>query len=143
MASDEYNIETLVIAILADSATFSGVSIEHHAEDADTVSKGDRITVKCEPKTPMLERRKMTLAPAVWQAQVEVSMLASNSETTWDSWRDAVDAALTGAVPASVTTSADALFSHIYLESPSGGGQFNGPDKRRTLTRSLRAVFET
>lgn len=143
MPSDEYNIETLVIAILADSATFTGITPKHWVKDSDTATDGNRLTVKCEPATSFLDDRDDSRPPVAWQAQVEISMIASNDETTWDSWRAGVDAALLGAVPAAVTTAADAAFSHIRLYPPSGGGQFSGPDKRRTLTRTLRAVFET
>ena len=144
MASDEYNIETLVIAILADSATFSGVSIVHHVEDDSTVSKGDRLTVKCDPAFPLVDARKMSLPAGVLQANVTITAQSSAAETTFDGWRDAIDAAINAAsYPASVVTTATGLFPNgVILDQISGGTLFD-QEKRRELTRTFRVVFRT
>lgn len=143
MASDEYNIESLVIAILEDSATFSGVAVEHWVEDDATVSKGNRLTVKVDPMTPKVAAHRPDKKAPVWQSTITISAQHGGSETDFDGWRDAIDAAMMpAAYAASVVTLAGTSFPNgIVIESASGGDVFDAPGNRRTMTRTFPVVF--
>jgi hypothetical protein len=147
MASPEYNIETLVIAILRAHATLSAVDCEHHSEDADTGAKKNRINVKCDPKTPLVSGRSWSAPVPVWQAEIQIEALGALAETVWDGWRQAIDEAMmpaSGSYPAGVVTSAMAAFPlGLEIDNATSGGQFDSGEKRRSLTRTFRAVFQT
>lgn len=141
MSSPEHNIESLVIAVLGEHATFSGVNIEHHSADASTVEKANRLIVKCDAPNSDIKARKTTLPPYSWQAQVTVTAVAKSAKDTWDNWRAAIDEALLADASQDVKDTADSLFSWVETETPDGGGEDEGPDKRRTFTRSFRVLF--
>lgn len=143
MASPEYNIETLVIAILVDSATFTADQVCHHVEDDSTAERGNRITVKVDPMTPKVHAFRPDRKPPVWQSVITISMQTNGSETTFDSWRDSIDDAMMPSEYAAliVTQSATLFPNGIIIEPASGGGQFDGNSDRRTLTRTYPVVF--
>jgi hypothetical protein len=143
MASAEYNLETLVIAILTASATFSGVDIEHHSEDESTTGKNNRLTVRADPATPKVAAFRPDRKAPVWQSVVTITAQGSMADTTFDAWWDAIDDAMMPAsFSAGLITTATGLFPNgIVIESASGGSVFDGPSKRRTLTRTFPVVF--
>jgi hypothetical protein len=144
MASAEYNIESLVIAILQASATFTSVPVEHWVEDEDTTAKANRLTVRVEPRIPMAARRRPDITAEVWQAPLTISAQHKDGETALDDWRAAIDAAITGTPPAGVVTTATSLFPNgVTIDNPDGGAIFDGSTKRRTLIRTFRVVFMT
>jgi hypothetical protein len=143
MASAEYNIESLVIAILEASATFSGVSVEHHVEDESTTAKMSRVTVKADPATPKAEAFRPDRKAPVWQSVINIEVQHVGVDTTFDAWRDAIDDAMMPAsFAAGIVTTATSLFPNgIVIESANGGAVFDGPDKRRSVTRTFPVVF--
>lgn len=143
MASAEYNIESIVIAILEDSATFAVGDVVHHVEDDSTVSKGNRLTVKVDPMTPKVTSHRPDKKAPVWQSTITISAQHGGSETDFDTWRDAIDDAMMPTTyAASVVTLATTHFPNgIVIEPASGGTIFDAPSNRRTLTRTFPVVF--
>jgi hypothetical protein len=144
VTSYEYDIETLVMQILGLSAILSDVTIRHHTEDASTVSAGDRLTVRCDPKTPMTQARSTALRAPVWQADVTITAQSVDTDTSFDEWQEAIDTALmpaTNEYPAAAVTAATASFPNgIKILGATGGDRFT-EDKRRTLTRVYPVMF--
>lgn len=143
MASPEYNIESIVIAILEDSATFAVGDVVHHVEDDSTASKGNRLTVKVDPMTPKVAAHRPDKKAPVWQSVITISAQNNGTETTFDTWRDSIDDAIMPATyAASVITLATTHFPNgIVIEPANGGAVFDGPSDRRTLTRTFPVVF--
>lgn len=143
--SHEYDIETLVIQILGLNATFSGVDIEHHSDDESTVSKGNRITVRCDPKTPFVQARSTARVAPVWQADVTISAQSGGSAEDFESWQKAIDAAMWPAseeYPAAAVTAAGVSFPNgLKVLTMTGGDRFTGSVSRRTLTRVFPVIF--
>jgi hypothetical protein len=130
MASAEYEIESVIIAKLAASGTFTGIDIEHWTEDESTVTKANRLTVKVDPKTPAVPPYNPIATVPVWRSTITVSAQHNGTDTTFDAWREAVDSVVKNGVG-----------DVIKICPPDGGGIFDGPTKRRTLTRTFPVVF--
>lgn len=143
MASAEYNIESLVIAILQASATFTSVPVEHHVEDEATTEKGSRLTVKAENATPKVGPSRPNKKAPVWESVVTINVQHAGTDTEFDTWRAAIDAAMMPATyPAPVITSANSLFPNgIIIESANGGVIFDASEKRRKAARTFPVVF--
>src|SRR5688572_11049809 len=94
MASAEYNIESLVIAILQASATFTGVPVEHWVEDENTVEKANRLTVKVEQATPKVGPSRPNKKAPVWESVITIHVQHAGTDTEFDTWRAAIDGAM-------------------------------------------------
>lgn len=130
MASAEYEVESVIIAKLQASATFSGVPVEHWTEDTSTVSKGNRITVKADSSIPAVQPYNPIATVPVWRTVVTVSAQTDGTETAFENWREAIDATVKNGVG-----------DVVKIGPPTGGAIFDGPANRRTMTRTFEVVY--
>jgi hypothetical protein len=129
MASPEYNAETVAMALLALSATFSGVTIVHQCEDTDSVTTPNRLTVSCAPGSPAVEPFRPG-APPVSQSELTVTMKTNGAETVFDAWRLAIDSAIMAWRTANLDAPTVALFPNGIEFRPATGGDITQDDRR-------------
>lgn len=137
--SKEFQIETLIMAILSASSDLSGVTIAHYDSNAEP---SERIGVQVAPKTPLVPAKNTSTPAPIWQAQLTIyaERLASAGVAAFETWRNAIDAALiTNAYPAPVIAAATTAFPNgLGIDTP-GGGDLQAPQSDyRTLTRTFR-----
>lgn len=130
MASAEYEIESVIITKLEASATFAGIPVEHWTEDEDTVAKANRLKVKADPGIPAVQPYNPIATVPVWRTTVTVEAQFHGSDTTFEAWRVAIDATVKNGVS-----------DVIKIGPPTGGAIFDGPNKRRTISRTFDVVY--
>lgn len=109
MATAEYNLETIIVAMLKTNTSLTQ-QIVHKDEDSSAAK--DRIVVNVEPKTPGIMAYKQTEKPPSWQATARITLHeATRNVATMEGFLAAVDATLQASTPdASVVTLATGLF---------------------------------
>lgn len=141
MASPEESIETIIKSLI--TAALPTATVRGQDDNSSTVSVPNRITVDVAPKTPMLPARKETLYPPVWQSVVTITAKSNAATSTFDSWKDSIDDAISpsnNSYPVASTTLAASLFpSGLELFPLDGGEQQN--DDQRVFTRTFRAMY--
>lgn len=140
MASPEFNVESVVILILAAQAALPAA--KHYDDNTDTVQNLQRLAVKCSPKTIFAPARSLFLAPPVWQAilTIEYQEPTSTAVATWDAAIAAIDSAMTGTPPVAAVTAATGFFPQgMGIDIVNGGDKQTAGNDTRTLTRTYRA----
>ncbi len=126
MATSEYIIENVVIAMLSAQAALSGVSIKHWDEDTD--AEMDRIRVRCEPRKEFLKAHKDTLPPILWSSETTIEIrVGTRTSALIETYGTAVDAAM-ASTPAAAVTAAASLASIEFPSDESGSRQGDGAE---------------
>lgn len=139
--SSEYKIESIVIALIKTGATFASVSVVHH--DEDTAAGKDRITVKCDPKAPMIPGKNPAASTRVFQAEVLIEAhFATRTAATLETWATDIDALLQASPPGSIVSLATTHFpSGIMLDESERGARQEGSGAGRMREKMVRAIF--
>lgn len=107
--SSEYNLETIIVALLETNATLTQQII--HKDDDDGAQK-DRIVVAVEPKMPAIKAYRETEKPKVWMSTARITIRqATRDVSAMEEYANAVDATLQASTPdAAIVTLATGLF---------------------------------
>jgi hypothetical protein len=140
--SDLFNVETVVIAILATQGGLPAA--QHYDSNTDTVSTVERLSVKCSPPTDFFKARAPYLPPVLHQAvlTVEYQVPTSLSLTTYDNNIASIDVAMTSPQSGAVEALALSLFPQgMGIDNPDGGDKQNVGSEVRSYTRTFRAFW--
>ena len=138
----EYDVESIVIALLETSSALTGVQIVHREED--TRADVDRITVSAEVKVPELLGASPQVNPIAWGSMVNIdARLQTRDAATIETWGHAIDALLQAAPPAGVVSLAGTLFAsqNLALYAAEGGSRESENVESRQRVRTVKAVW--
>lgn len=138
MATSEYTIETVVLAMLADQAALSGLSMKHH--DVDTDAAIDRIVVRCEPREAFLAGFTPMAAPVMWKSALTIEIhVATRTAALIETYATAVDAAMITAPAAAVT--AAATLGSLYIDADESGNRQGDGSETYLRVKNYSAIF--
>ena len=129
MASASQLVQTHIITLLQASNALNGVNIRGDDDDGTTINIPHRITVSVGEYSPKLSARSELLPPAVLQATVTITGKTNANQSTFDGWRDAVDAVIL----------ANGTNSNVMLIQDQAGESTMG--EQRSFTRTCTAMF--
>lgn len=142
----EFKIETLVIAILQDSADLASATIGHY--DARSAPDASRIGVQVSPKIAFANARQLVIPAIVWQATLTIfaQRPVSDSVADFTTWWNAIDAALMptppATYPAQVIADATTAFPNgLLIDIATGGDRQPAENDVQTVTRTFRVIW--
>lgn len=142
-ATPEYNIESIVIALLATHATFASVSIVHKADEDRTPDK-NRLIVTANPKVPAIIPYREEAPIAIFKTQVTIEARRGSRDATGvDGWVRVIDTIMNSAAPAPILTLAATMFTkRLKIHYADGGARDQGQTEKYQTMRTFQVIFE-
>lgn len=143
MATPEYNIESIIIALLKTHATFASVSVVHKADEDKTPDK-NRIIVSAQPKQPAIIPYREEAIVTIFKTTVSIEARRGSRDATGvDTWVRIIDTLMNAAAPAGVVTLAATMFTkRLKIHYGDGGAREQGQGEKYQTTRTFSVIFE-
>lgn len=144
MASDRFNIETILIALVKTVSPFTtGVLVDHFDSSTDTIANQDRIAIQAAEPTPAVQARAEYVNAPLWESEVQIQMIfATPNTTTLDTWYAALNTALTQATPAAIVTLATSLFPNgCFINMVDSGDRSGAGTDVRNDTKVVKFTY--
>ncbi len=140
----QFNIESIMIALIKTQAPFTGSSVVLHGDEADTdlITKKNRVGVTASDPTAEIAARAPFLPDKVLVSDVEIKIrMTDDNVTLLDSWQLAIETAIDTA-PAAIVTLATGLFPHGFeVCAVTATNRNQGGDRQRERSKTLQVYY--